>query len=86
MISHTNSEFEEILSVLNSNNTPEKGITKSFRINEDVIRQIAQQAKNNNNSLNTEVNTLLRVLSGICSQAKLEYLSLDQCYRRFFKV
>jgi len=39
MINHTNGrsfgEFEEILSGLNSNNTSEKGITKSFRIDED---------------------------------------------------
>jgi predicted HicB family RNase H-like nuclease len=74
MISHTNSEFEEILSVLNSNNTPEKGITKSFRIDEDVIRQIAQQAKNNNNSLNTEVNTLLRVNSPAATRRKTIFI------------
>ena len=64
MINHTNGrsfgEFEEILSGLNSNNTSEKGITKSFRIDEDVIRKIGQQAKNNNNSINAEVNILLR--------------------------
>jgi len=37
-----------------------KGTTKSFRLDEDIISKIVRQAKNNNTSLNAEINNILR--------------------------
>ena len=54
--------FQEVLLILNGTNTATrtKGITKSFRLDTDIIRKLEQQAKNNNTSLNAEVNSILR--------------------------
>ena len=54
------SEFEKVLSVLSNNRIKTNSITKSFRLDEDLITKITQEAKNNNTSLNAEINTLLR--------------------------
>jgi hypothetical protein len=57
------SEFQEVLSVFRTNNSIKvipNGITKSVRLDEDVIRKITEQAKNNNTSLNAEINRVLR--------------------------
>lgn len=37
-----------------------KSVTKSFRLDEDIVEKIEQQAENNNTSLNAEVNNVLR--------------------------
>lgn len=43
------SEFQEILSALKSINTKKtKSITKTFRLDEDMLTKIAQQAETNN--------------------------------------
>jgi hypothetical protein len=66
LTSETNSQahggLQEVLSVLNSGITCKKikNITKSFRIDEDTITKIDQQARNNNTSLNADINSLLR--------------------------
>jgi hypothetical protein len=55
------SEFQRILSAFKAINTKKiKGVTKSFRLDEEIITKIAQQAENNNTSLNTEINNALR--------------------------
>jgi len=46
--------------VLKGNTIKTKGLTKSFRLDADIIRKLEQQAKNNNTSLNAEVNSILR--------------------------
>lgn len=58
----TPSEFQEVLSALNDKNATikTKGITKSFRLDEDIISKIEQHARNNNTSLNGEINSILR--------------------------
>jgi predicted HicB family RNase H-like nuclease len=58
LASETNGQH--IHSILNGRNTTKKSITKSFRIDEDVIRKIEDEAKNNNISLNAEINNILR--------------------------
>jgi hypothetical protein len=58
LASETNGQH--VLSILNDRNTTKKSITKSFRIDEDVIRKIEDEAKNNNTSLNAEINNILR--------------------------
>ena len=58
LASETNGQH--VLSTLNGRNTTKKSITKSFRIDEDVIRKIEDEAKNNNTSLNAEINNILR--------------------------
>jgi hypothetical protein len=54
--------FQEVLSILNSRNmaTRTKGITKSFRLDEDILKKLNEQARNNNTSLNAEINSILR--------------------------
>jgi hypothetical protein len=53
--------FQEVLSILNGRNTATrtKGITKSFRLDEDTLEKLNEQAKNNNISLNAEINNIL---------------------------
>ncbi len=52
----------QVLSVLNGRNTGRKtkSVTKSFRVDEDIIQKIDQQARNNDTSLNAEINRILR--------------------------
>jgi hypothetical protein len=45
---------------LRGNTAKSKGVTKSFRLDEDVIRKISLQARNNNTSFNAEINSILR--------------------------
>ncbi|NAL78815.1 hypothetical protein DYY65_11325 [Nitrososphaera sp. AFS] len=45
---------------LRVNTAKSKGVTKSFRLDEDVIRKIGLQARNNNTSFNAEINSILR--------------------------
>ncbi len=45
---------------LRADTAKSKGVTKSFRLDEDVIRKIALQARNNNTSFNAEINSILR--------------------------
>ena len=54
--------FQEVLSILDGRNTANKtkGITKSFRLDEDTLRKLNEQAKINNTSLNSEINSVLR--------------------------
>jgi hypothetical protein len=53
--------FEKVISVLNGNSTAKTGsLTKSFRMDEDVIRKIELEARNNNASLNSKINNILR--------------------------
>jgi hypothetical protein len=54
------SEFQRVLLALKSNNNKKLGVNKSFRLDEDIITKMAQQAENNNTSLNTEINNALR--------------------------
>ena len=58
----TSSEFQEVLSALNGRNTAmqTKNITKSFRLDEVIVAKIDEQARNNNTSLNAEINNILR--------------------------
>jgi hypothetical protein len=58
LASETNGQH--ILSILNGRNITKKSITKSFRVDEDVIKKIENEAKNNNTSLNAEINKILR--------------------------
>lgn len=60
--SQSHGEFLEALFALNNKNTSKKikSKTKSFRIDEDTLTKIDQQAKNNHTSLNAEINSLLR--------------------------
>lgn len=58
LASETNGQH--VLSILNGRNTTKKSITKSFRIEEDIIKKIEDEAKNNNTSLNAEINNILR--------------------------
>jgi hypothetical protein len=52
---------QEILHILNGNVKPKKqSITKSFRLDQDIINKINEQVKHNNNSLNAEINGILR--------------------------
>lgn len=61
MFSHQYTQFQKVLLALKANDTKKiKGVTKSFRLDEDIITKIAQQAKNNNTSLNSEINNILR--------------------------
>jgi hypothetical protein len=65
LISETDSQaFNQfqVLSTLNVRNTTTKtkSITKSFRLDEDIIRKIDQEARGNDISLNTEINNILR--------------------------
>jgi hypothetical protein len=55
-------EFQDLLSSLSGRNTLMKtrGITKSIRLDEDITRKIDQEARNNNTSLNSEINNILR--------------------------
>jgi hypothetical protein len=62
LASETNGQH--VLSILNGRNTTKKSITKSFRIDEDVIRKIEDEAKNNNTSLNAQVSSILRKYIG----------------------
>lgn len=52
----------QVLSVLNGRHITRKAksVTKSFRIDEDIIAKINEQANNNNTSLNAEINNILR--------------------------
>lgn len=60
--SQVQSGFQEALSALNGTYTRMRinSITKSFRLDEDIIKKIDQQARNNNTSLNAEINSILR--------------------------
>ena len=60
--SQVHSGFQEALLALNRTNSSRRtdSITKSFRLDEDIIRKIDQQARNNNTSLNAEINSILR--------------------------
>jgi hypothetical protein len=50
---------ERVISVLNGSNTAKaSGITKSFRVDEDIIRKIDRDARNNNISLNAKINNI----------------------------
>jgi hypothetical protein len=50
-----------LISVLDGNNTAKtSGITKSFRVDEDIIRKIDRDARTNNISLNAKINNVLR--------------------------
>jgi hypothetical protein len=49
-----------VLLALKSNKPKKLGVTKSFRLDEDIITKIAEQAGKNNTSLNAEINSLLR--------------------------
>ncbi len=46
--------------MLRGNTRKTKGVTKSFRLDEDIIRKINLQARNNNTSFNAEINSILR--------------------------
>jgi DNA-directed RNA polymerase subunit L len=54
--------YQEVLSILNGRKTATrtKGITKSFRLDEDILKKLNEQTKNNNTSLNAEINSILR--------------------------
>jgi hypothetical protein len=52
--------FESISALVNNNKSYGKGVTKSFRLYEDIVSKLDQQAKNNNVSLNAEINNILR--------------------------
>jgi len=52
--------FESISALVNNNKCYGKGVTKSFRLYEDIVSKLDQQAKNNNVSLNAEINNILR--------------------------
>ena len=60
--SQGSTEFQEALAALEgSNNIGKlKSITKSFRLDKEIISKIEQQARSNNNSLNAEINSILR--------------------------
>lgn len=60
--SQGSTEFQEALAELEgSNNIGKlKNITKSFRLDKEIIRKINQEARNNSTSLNAEINSILR--------------------------
>ena len=51
---------QSVIDVLKGNTAKTKGVTKSLRLDEDILRKIDQQATNSNNSLNAEINNILR--------------------------
>jgi hypothetical protein len=52
--------LQEVLNILNGRDkTQKQSVTKSFRVDQDVIRKIELEAKNNNTSINAEVNSIL---------------------------
>ena len=56
----SDSVFQSVNYVLRGNTTKSKGVTKSFRLDEDIISKIGVQARNNNTSFNAEINSVLR--------------------------
>ena len=61
--SGSSSSLQKVLSVFwhrNNTNPRTKSVTKSFRLDNDIINKIEQQAEDNNTSLNSEVNNILR--------------------------
>lgn len=53
--------FERVLSKLNGNNTAKTGsITKSLRLDQDIVSKVEQQASKNGTSFNAEINNMLR--------------------------
>ncbi len=60
--SQGSTEFQEALAALEgSNNIGKlKSITKSFRLDEEIISKIDRSARSNNTSLNAEINNILR--------------------------
>lgn len=60
--SQGSTEFQEVLAALEGGNNigKIKSITKSFRLDEDIISKIDRRARSNNTSLNAEINNILR--------------------------
>jgi len=58
--SKSNSVFEDPFILNGDRSTTKKSISKSFRLDEDLLTRIDRQARDNNTSLNVEINNLLR--------------------------
>jgi hypothetical protein len=59
-INRGHNDLQELLYILNGKAKKTQSTTKSFRLDHDILNKIDQQARSNNTSLNSEINSILR--------------------------